>query len=349
MAKETFFQFFSRNVCKWPNWIRQRVKKKSKATYVHCIAAISLLTRCLCLNDVSLDPEVATNAQSKDSTEGFHYACSVDHENAVVEILSPRHGSWIEVDQVTLNDIRPGLSVIDVSLLDSDDREVGIMSSTSFVSQVSYTSRSEWKILSDWSRTSRLYDAIYVNPRPYRMLVSYGTEAFQDSLKKLAATAISVGGIDGVKMILNQRKGAGLWLWKPYFINQSLHSLSEGDLLMYADAQLMFVSSATPLFEIAKEEESGVVSFGMAQHKEYMYTKKEVLLALNCSDKCRSSGQRCLSESQYLQNLIPRTAQPLLLCSVLISDEEYGDQQHEDVISPIRESITDNTSTVPVA
>mmetsp|Transcript_33981 Transcript_33981/g.106498 ORF Transcript_33981/g.106498 Transcript_33981/m.106498 type:complete len:364 (-) Transcript_33981:410-1501(-) len=325
----------------------QRTKNARKTSCIwQSVAAFSLLTQCICMNDVKLPPQLEMTAQS-DQLEKIPDSCLTDHEMAVIEILHPRHGSKIESDEVnahilvknyemgldagcaaiflnthyrykscaaeikvTLSSIRPGMSVIDISLLDSNDREVGIMSSTTFISQLNHAPWSDWKILSDWSRSPSLFNAVYQNARPYKLLVSYGTEAFQDSLKTLAATAISIGGVDGVKMfgpqhlnqdftsansrIFNQRKGAGLWLWKPYLINQSLHTLSEGDLLMYADAQLTFVSSATPLFDIAEAEELGIVSFGMAQHKEYVYTKEEVLFALNCTEECRFSGQRYL-------------------------------------------------------
>ncbi|EKX42848.1 hypothetical protein GUITHDRAFT_140982 [Guillardia theta CCMP2712] len=291
---------------------------------------------------------------------------------AVIEILHPRHGSKIESDEVnahilvknyemgldagcaaiflnthyrykscaaeikvTLSSIRPGMSVIDISLLDSNDRELNHAPWYN-------SSRSYGKDILHWNK----------NARPYKLLVSYGTEAFQDSLKTLAATAISIGGVDGVKMfgpqhlnqdftsansrIFNQRKGAGLWLWKPYLINQSLHTLSEGDLLMYADAQLTFVSSATPLFDIAEAEELGIVSFGMAQHKEYVYTKEEVLFALNCTEECRFSGQRaatfivfrvCESSKEFVRQWLTLSQN-----YSLISDEENGAQQHEEVL-----------------
>jgi len=35
---------------------------------------------------------------------------------------------------------------------------------------------------------------------------------------------------------LSRRRGAGLWLWKPYLINRTLATMEEGALLMYSDA-----------------------------------------------------------------------------------------------------------------
>jgi len=40
--------------------------------------------------------------------------------------------------------------------------------------------------------------------------------------------------------ILDQKRGAGYWLWKPYFIYQELLNLPEGDTLIYTDAGLLF-------------------------------------------------------------------------------------------------------------
>jgi len=45
------------------------------------------------------------------------------------------------------------------------------------------------------------------------------------------------------KSILDQKRGAGYWLWKPYFILKTLKELPEGALVFYADSAFIFKNS----------------------------------------------------------------------------------------------------------
>ena len=35
--------------------------------------------------------------------------------------------------------------------------------------------------------------------------------------------------------ILSQKRGNGLWLWKPYFVNKALSDCSDGDIIFYRE------------------------------------------------------------------------------------------------------------------
>ena len=41
--------------------------------------------------------------------------------------------------------------------------------------------------------------------------------------------------------ILTQQRGAGYWLWKPYFINKVLTNVNDGDIVFYVDAGNIFL------------------------------------------------------------------------------------------------------------
>lgn len=47
--------------------------------------------------------------------------------------------------------------------------------------------------------------------------------------------------------ILSQPRGAGYWLWKPYFIKKTLDRMNEGDLLAYSDSGSYYEQSVEPL------------------------------------------------------------------------------------------------------
>ena len=47
--------------------------------------------------------------------------------------------------------------------------------------------------------------------------------------------------------ILNQPRGAGYWLWKPYIMDKALSVMDEGDWLLYTDAGVEIVNSLSHL------------------------------------------------------------------------------------------------------
>lgn len=45
------------------------------------------------------------------------------------------------------------------------------------------------------------------------------------------------------KAILDQPRGSGYWLWKPYFIDRELKKMKDGEILIYADAGVEIVNN----------------------------------------------------------------------------------------------------------
>ena len=45
--------------------------------------------------------------------------------------------------------------------------------------------------------------------------------------------------------ILKCQRGGGYWLWKPYIINDTLHSLNDGDIVFYLDSAYYFIDNFT--------------------------------------------------------------------------------------------------------
>lgn len=41
--------------------------------------------------------------------------------------------------------------------------------------------------------------------------------------------------------ILSQKRGNGLWLWKPYFVNKVLSDCTDGDIIFYCDSGSFFI------------------------------------------------------------------------------------------------------------
>lgn len=57
------------------------------------------------------------------------------------------------------------------------------------------------------------------------------------------------------KDILSQKRGNGLWLWKPYFINKIIHTLKDGDILFYCDSGSIFIRYPQVVYENLNNEQ----------------------------------------------------------------------------------------------
>lgn len=100
-------------------------------------------------------------------------------------------------------------------------------------------------------------------------LVSYASENMYISQEKLVVSSLKYGvektftystkDIDDFfykvnQKTLEQQRGAGYWLWKPYVINKALHSLQQGDILIYADAGVEIINEMRLIIDRMDED-----------------------------------------------------------------------------------------------
>ncbi len=103
-----------------------------------------------------------------------------------------------------------------------------------------------------------------------RVLLNYADGAFLAAQQRNARSGLEVGGFDSVAMlgrshidpafvernrfILDQPRGAGYWLWKPWAIWTLLRDhLKDGDVLFYCDSGAHFVHRADPVIDLCRE------------------------------------------------------------------------------------------------
>lgn len=55
--------------------------------------------------------------------------------------------------------------------------------------------------------------------------------------------------------ILKEKRGAGLWIWKPYFLLKTMQSAPEGALIIYADSPVIFKNPITPFVSMLLEKD----------------------------------------------------------------------------------------------
>lgn len=82
--------------------------------------------------------------------------------------------------------------------------------------------------------------------------------------------------------ILNIKRGAGLWLWKPYSIYKALmEEAKEGDVVFYCDAASFFIRNVNYIVNTIDESDIWVSDNGFIEEQ---YTKEDTFQLMNCTD-----------------------------------------------------------------
>jgi len=124
---------------------------------------------------------------------------------------------------------------------------------------------------------------------PTISFISYGNETFKGARDRIKKQAEAMGIFNGTIRIyspedlteefkatvgptLQEPRGGGYWLWKPYIINDMLNQLKEDDILVYADAGCDLNPAGVPrLNEYVKmiSKDSGKCVLAMSLEKEF--------------------------------------------------------------------------------
>lgn len=84
------------------------------------------------------------------------------------------------------------------------------------------------------------------------------------------------------KHILNQNRGVGYWLWKPYIILKTLMSINENDYLVYMDSGANLTKDVDDLLDII--DYKGILSFKLKNCPNYNWIKGDCFFAINSID-----------------------------------------------------------------
>jgi len=101
---------------------------------------------------------------------------------------------------------------------------------------------------------------------PKITFITYGNEKFTESKKRIKEEAEKTGWFTGginvygpenlsenfknqTKGVINESRGGGYWIWKPYIIMDTLSKIQDGDYLVYADSGCSLQASATARFK----------------------------------------------------------------------------------------------------
>ncbi|MBS0185143.1 MAG: hypothetical protein JSS34_02130 [Proteobacteria bacterium] len=145
------------------------------------------------------------------------------------------------------------------------------------------------------------FQAPLYNSRAPVYLISYadGPEVFFQNQYALAQSSLG-RGVDFIlnyrkslldpqfvsenKEIIDQPKGAGYWLWKPWIILKTLKSVPENAIVIYSDTGNLIKASLTPLIKLAEQHP---ILLSVYENKEIWgwaskKVKRDVFMSLNC-------------------------------------------------------------------
>ena len=142
-----------------------------------------------------------------------------------------------------------------------------------------------------------------------KILVNYADKTYSTAQKLNAKTGLEIGGFDEVRSfspsdidktfynenreLLNEFRGNGYWLWKPYFILKVLHEVEEGDFVFYCDAGAVFVDKIDYLIERSESLKQDILVFEIP-YVEKEWTKRDAFILMGCDEKKYTDTlQRC--------------------------------------------------------
>lgn len=96
--------------------------------------------------------------------------------------------------------------------------------------------------------------------------------------------------------ILNRKRGAGYWLWKPYLLLRELYLASEGDIIIYSDAAVNISASLYHLINLTQFQDiivfeqgwkvcfcssSATLRSSLRFLQEYVWTKRDTMIIMD--------------------------------------------------------------------
>lgn len=124
---------------------------------------------------------------------------------------------------------------------------------------------------------------------------------------------------------LSMKRGAGLWIWKPYFIYRTLVNLNDGDYLIYCDSGTYFINQIDYLIKAMEEIKQDILCFSLDGLIEKAYTKPSAFKIMNCV------GEKYTDTEQYLATYIVCKKSPM---SIKFFGEFLEYAQNEELLFP---------------
>jgi hypothetical protein len=122
--------------------------------------------------------------------------------------------------------------------------------------------------------------------------------------------------------ILSAPRGAGYWLWKPFYIAEVLQEAAPDDVVVYCDSAMEFIADVRPLIEICQNG-SGPMLFQTHDHLNIAWTKRDCFAGMDCDTPQFHFAQqlmgglqiyrRCEASFEFVHASLSYCSQPQLL------------------------------------
>jgi len=153
--------------------------------------------------------------------------------------------------------------------------------------------------------------------------ISYGNENFKVKKERIYKEAIEMGCFNGtIKVydpsdlseefksatggVLNEKRGGGYWLWKPYIIYDMLQKLNENDILLYVDAGCTLNKNGVPRLKeyaqaISPSTNKSILVMRLTTEKEKKWTSTPIFEYFNepIDGEAGNSNQHLATTSLY--------------------------------------------------
>ena len=131
-------------------------------------------------------------------------------------------------------------------------------------------------------------------------LISYATPEFYNNQNILnnSASSFGIGKIYSYKkkdikntafyrdnrFLLEQKRGAGYWVWKPYLILRTMDLMNQGDIIIYADCSVEIICDLTPLTDLCLAQ-NGILLFRNHGLVNKDWTKRDCFILMGCDSE----------------------------------------------------------------
>ncbi len=93
------------------------------------------------------------------------------------------------------------------------------------------------------------------------------------------------------KKILDQERGCGYWLWKPYIIQETLKKIDKDDIVFYIDCADIFDEKSLRIINEEMKNNSHLFLLGGYFNKQY--TKRDAFFYMNCDEPVYWNSIQC--------------------------------------------------------
>jgi hypothetical protein len=201
--------------------------------------------------------------------------------------------------------------------------------------------------------------------------ITFATNNYLNDAKELCESALNKGGFDTVKIynlddldsiflnknkhILEQPRGAGYWLWKPYVIQKHLYEIDDGDILCYCDSLYLFLKDIRTTSDIWLASKNISAPYNKPNETSWYeknFTKFDSLVLMNVPrnlhDVYRANYQvwagffltrKCLNSQRFVGEWVTYAQDSRIITDVKSifgpEDKEFIDNRHDQTVLSI--------------